>query len=290
MATHKFPSDLTASTGFTGADTPFTKLSFVKYYHKNNIIDADRLSANVRSGGQYGPEALNIDPGTGIIQATAETIAYGLEYMSGAAQYAGNLLGGVIRRPTKVPLGIDVFLPLPSSLNASWTPNWEMTDTRFLSAMTDANSGREMLQNGIAYVGSLLLERVQQVMAARVPNPRKQALFNGIEPRTFSFSWILSPQSEREANTIQAIVKEFAKYSLPKLVANGSQFEFPAEFEISFHNIEGAPKLASCVCTGVSCDLGPSSIQLLNSGHTIQTALTLSFMETELRTQDSPGI
>ena len=47
-------------------------------------------------------------------------------------------------------------------------------------------------------------------------NPQQQLLFEGIDFRTFDFSFTFTPRSAREADEIKKIVKVFRKHSLPK--------------------------------------------------------------------------
>ena len=125
----------------------------------------------------------------------------------------------------------------------------------------------------------------------KTANPKKQAFFNGIEPRTFSFNYTFAPQSEAEANTIQSIIKQFTVNSLPSTDGvNDILFNFPAEYLISFENVKGFPIISSCVCTGVATNYSPSTMQLLKSGHTVQIGLSLSFTETDVRTSEDPGV
>lgn len=264
MKVIRYPADLTDSK----KNYPFVKISLVKYYHTNIVIDSERFASNLR------------DISNGTVQQQSNSIFSTFNQAK----------AGVFGKTKKKDLGIQLVLPLPTSMEANWSPNWEMADTRLLSAVTSAEGVADALGNIAGFVASTILERAQQVLSGTVPNPRKQALFNQIDPRNFQFNWIFSPETEREANTVQEIIRTFATYSLPKVMLNESQFQFPAEFEFSFHNIEGAPKISKCVCTGVSTSMNPNSLQLTQSGHPVQSALSLSFMETDLRTQDSPGI
>lgn len=190
----------------------------------------------------------------------------------------------------RIELGWHVILPLPNNVDNRYSPQWEMANTRLASAVTDSEGILDMASEVSSVFAATFFERFQKIFSGRTLNPRKQALFNAIEPRTFSFSWNMSPQTEKEAETIQEIVRVLSTYSLPKQSENKSQFEFPAEFEVTFHNVKGFPKISTCVCTGITSNVTPNTVQLFKSGHPIQTNISLSFLETELRTQDSPGV
>ena len=125
-----------------------------------------------------------------------------------------------------------------------------------------------------------------------IANPKKQALFDGVAPREFTFEHIFTPKNLKEAQTVEQIISMFTVHSLPSIdTASGNLlFDFPEEFIISFHGVQGFPKLSPCVCTGVVTNYTPSSLQLLEDGHAVQIVLALQFVETTIRTQQYPGI
>lgn len=185
-----------------------------------------------------------------------------------------------------------VHLPLPMSMQNNYSPNWEMADMRLIEAARDAlNAPDKMAGAGVLFDfgHAVIAGDLTKKLAFKTPNPKKQALFNGIDPRNFTFSWQFTPQTERESEQIQEIIRTFVSNALPEK-ANESFFNFPAEFLISFTNVKGYPKLSYCVCTGVATDLTPQSLQLLRSGHPVSVGFSLSFMETDLRTKERPGI
>jgi hypothetical protein len=124
----------------------------------------------------------------------------------------------------------------------------------------------------------------------RIANPKMQALFNGVNERTFAFEYIFTPTTEEEANKVEQIIKTFTMYSLPNVTEDYLIMEFPHEYQISFHGVKGFPILDSCVCTGIATNYTPNTLQLLKDGHSVQITFALSFMETTLKVQGRAGV
>jgi hypothetical protein len=192
----------------------------------------------------------------------------------------------------------NVFLLLPQQLQNNYTPNWEMADMILTETLEDiiyssrgAGEALHMAVTGFAAAALSMGGQYAQKFGARTPNPKKQALFNGIEPRSFGFDYTFSPQTKQEAEVIDRIITSFVTYSLPTLnTPNSAFFGFPCEYRIIFHNTKGFPDINWCVCTGVSTNYSPNMMQLVESGHASQISLSLLFLEADLRTQQNPGI
>lgn len=196
----------------------------------------------------------------------------------------------------------SVVLPLPENVSNTYNMNWEMANlqgVKFLEDIFSNNSIKDAIVSSGARdnLTAILFGQFSKIISQKTPNPKKQALFNGIDPRTFSFSFTFAPQSLREAEQLQKVIKELTVASLPSLETEEGEddssaafFKFPAEFEITFGNVAGFPKLSSCVCTSIATNYSPTQIQLLESGHSVQTTLTLTFLETELLRKTKPGL
>lgn len=187
-----------------------------------------------------------------------------------------------------------IHLPLPDNVQNGYAPNWEMTDLRIIEGIRDVLQASGMSEIATIAGGAVLSVTVGDMMkkiAAKTPNPKKQAIFNGIEARGFSFNWTFIPYSQQEAETIDNIIKTFTMHSLPNLEKPSDAFyDFPAEFGITFNNVKGFPKLSYCVCVGVNVGYSQSNTQIMSDGYATQTTLSLSFLETDLRTKTRPGI
>lgn len=194
----------------------------------------------------------------------------------------------------KKTIHIDtIYLPLPDNLQNSYNPSWEMTDMRAINTIrdvlkTDVLSGFKMLG---AEMTALAAGDMMKKLTFQTPNPKKQAIFNGIEPRQFSWQWSLIPYSKQESEVIDNIARTFTKHSLPDLGKSTDAFyDFPAEFGITFRNVKGFPILSYCVCQNVSIGYSQSNTQIMEDGRPSQITLSMSFLETDIRTKTRPGI
>ena len=206
-----------------------------------------------------------------------------------------------------------VVLPLPENVTNAYNLNWEMANLqgiKFIEGLLQEESLARGLvsENTARNAAAIIFDNISKIATQQTPNPKKQALFNGIDPRTFSFTFTFSPQSLREAEQLERVIRELTVNALPSLTSeaqgptldgtplgevddpNSAFFKFPSEFEISFFNVAGFPRLSTCVCTNISTNYSPTTMQLLDSGHTVQTSLTLTFLETELLRKTKPGI
>jgi hypothetical protein len=130
-----------------------------------------------------------------------------------------------------------------------------------------------------------------------VPNPMVLQLFQGVERRTFGFSFEFVPVSEKEALTVYNIIRTFKKYAHPRRAVQGRYLEFPAEFRLTF--MQGTeenlylPRIARCVLTGIDVSYGTDSVYSSfkknagrNGSPPIKTTMTLQFSEAEILTQE----
>lgn len=281
MSIFIFPPDLRES----GANLPFVTIRPVKYQHENFIFDSERQQVGPKVTTQSGVERrtgrITLEPPT----PDNPTIPQQIQTAKDAAQKR-------IR-----PYPAAYYLPLPPQIQNSYNPNWEMASKFMVTTLVGAID--HMIAGEIGSMGdklasgtmaALLGGQASRIFSAKTRNPKKQALFNGIEPRTFSFDYSFFPQSEKEAEELENFIKSFTMYTLPEETPGGFFFEFPYEFEIAYHNVRGFPKIMPCVCTGFHTSYSPNSMQLLKSGHAIQMAISMTFLETTLRTRNSAGI
>lgn len=184
----------------------------------------------------------------------------------------------------------NLFLPLPGTIANNYSLSWEMADLRAEELIVDQLLNPD-IKKAVTDTAAIMLDKSAKVFSKRTPNPKKQALFNGIDPRTFTFDYTFTPQSKKEAETVEAIIKKFTYYSLPSLEDVLSSFyQFPHEFRISYHNVQGFPKIKTCACTGVATNYSTASVALLESGHAVQVSFSLAFIETELLRKQEMGL
>ena len=125
-----------------------------------------------------------------------------------------------------------------------------------------------------------------------VTNPHMELVFNSVNPRAFSFEFLLKPRSEEESKAIRDIIKKFKVAAHPKLSQGKKYYEFPHEFDIKYHFKQGenefVNKIARCACTGINVAYGDGQggFKTFDSGAPASVSLSLSFHELELLTRD----
>jgi hypothetical protein len=121
-------------------------------------------------------------------------------------------------------------------------------------------------------------------------NPQEQVMFEGIEFRTFSMSFTLTPYSSDESAAIQNIIKTFRKNAAPtiqKQNSTGFFYKPPSIFDIEFlyggnENLK-INKIQPCFLTDVTVNYAPNGTwSTFDDGTPVQTTISLSFKESVL--------
>jgi len=116
-------------------------------------------------------------------------------------------------------------------------------------------------------------------------NPHKRSVFRDVALRTFSFSFLMSPQSEAESQSIEDIVDFFRTNAYPEKLSEvgGFGYKFPTKFYITFfygdRKMSQAPKILPSYLTSVNTTLNPRSSSFFKDGKANEVQLTMSFQE-----------
>jgi len=119
-------------------------------------------------------------------------------------------------------------------------------------------------------------------------NPYWELFFTGVQPRTFTFDFKMSPKNSTEGESIQQIVQMFKTYAAPPATVDGSRryWGYPSMFQIEYWNTEKLHKLKTCALTNIVVNYsGDGTNHTFYDGRPMQTNLTLTFMESELLTR-----
>ena len=123
--------------------------------------------------------------------------------------------------------------------------------------------------------------------------PMAEMTFTGIDFRTFSYSFTMTPRSREEAREIKRILDTFTFHMLPEKLGEGAPLAFrvPSEFTIRYMYRGGANNylnhLTFCALTNMKIDYGGGErYQTFRPDETgappIQTKVSLEFQELEL--------
>ena len=271
-----------------------------------NVI---RFNINVPSGSKYlGSEygiAAGVDPATG----KSATPRY-MESNSGslARRFSGNSV--------RIDTTIDLYMP--AKIDTTYSSRWNMTELGITGTAADALKGLtnieswedggqawdtvkksvpEIAANTVAgtiqALSPINAKDLKAVVTNTVSNPYMEVLFEGVDNRTFSFTFKMIPRNEQEQRTIENIVKQFKFHRAPevKYSGNNQYWIFPSTFDITFiHKNRENPhlfKISTCALTSFSVDHSPEGQYSAHAdGSPFATTITLELTELEALTKD----
>ena len=151
--------------------------------------------------------------------------------------------------------------------------------------------------------GQPILKALAAAGTGLVTNPMLELIYSSPSFRNFSFSFMLYPRSEKEAEQVQKILDTLRFHSAPEIKRNTGGFFLipPSEFDISFmYNGSANPnidRVSTCVLTNMSVDYAPKGFhayevggendaKLGRTGMPVGIGLSLSFMETQILTKE----
>lgn len=152
-----------------------------------------------------------------------------------------------------------------------------------------------------AFAGSLLGDTAKAVvgkggaitsMLGKPINPGIEVLYQTTKRRSFLFTFLMAPSSEKESNDMKEIIKNLRMYAAPELAyLNGAVMRAPAEFAIKFYHKneenENIPKIRRCVLSRVTVNYSPNGEwSTFSNGHPVSCMLSLNFEELEFIHRD----
>lgn len=130
---------------------------------------------------------------------------------------------------------------------------------------------------------------VIQASSRKIYNPNTQALFRGVNTRSFSFAWKFIPTSEQEADQINQIISYFRSELYPEALGDAGDFaisfRYPNLFRINFlydgREMLNVPKIVEdgCFLESISTNFNPSSMAFFREGSFSEIDFTLNFVE-----------
>ena len=120
------------------------------------------------------------------------------------------------------------------------------------------------------------------------PAAMSEMIFNGIDYRTFSFTFKFTPRSKKESDVVNNMLHAIKEAMLPERYGTGSiaAYKVPHEFTIRFmRGTQINPfidQIGLCACTGVEIDYGGDKFSTHPSGDPVSIDATVTFRELEL--------
>ena len=233
----------------------------------------------------------------------------------------GNLRSRVSTEGDTVKTNSVIRLYTPNSIMNKTSANWQTSELGALARITEVLANIDKVTLGD--VGQGLRQGVVNMIAgatqalglgqgkdlaeyarATIANNHLEVLFQGVDHRTFNFTFKFTPINQKEAEEVKKIIDEFRFHQMPEFLqtagsSSTSYYIYPSEFDIKFlaggvenKNIH---KIATCVLVDTDVDYSADDgtfktfkdEQGKNSGHPVQTTLTLTFMETSLLSKEA---
>jgi hypothetical protein len=190
-------------------------------------------------------------------------------------------------------------LPIPNSIQFSDGPKWSTEDigivgTQLGAAVKGLQGGQDVASNlqkmatglqsqialdaiaGMNFFGSK--NAITQNIGGKIQNPYTEQIFNGVDPRSFTFNWKLVPRNIEEQTAINDMIKAFRYNSLPDYsselnsgssdvnAANLSDrwLTVPSVWSIKFFSygkdMKYIPYLKVCVIQNISVNYTPDNV------------------------------
>ncbi len=268
-----------------------------------------RINVNIPEGSKYlggaGGNAAGIDPATGKQQTSVHR-------QPNSSSLARRFSNNTVRTDTV----IDLYMP--ASVESSYQTTWNTKELGVAGAALDASMGvanvndwddAELAWQAVKNtVPQALLNSMTGTLQALTPlnvqdarsvvtntavNPYMEVLFDGVENRTFGFTFKMIPRNAAEQSAIKKIVDTLKFHRAPeaKFQENNNYWLFPSEFDIKFiHRGTVNPwlfKISTCALTNITVNHSPEGQYSAHAdGSPFATEMSLQFTELEILTKE----
>lgn len=285
-------------------------LQFPQNLNSQGTANIIRFNINLPSGSKYianGDYKKYIDP------KTHKTISQTYRTDTSLNTIADRFSENYVRTTTQ----IDLYMP--HAISTTYQADWGTEELGMLGAATDAGYGiasinswddaakawevvkRSLKESGFMTAAKAIqaitpfnFESVRKSASSTITNPYNEVLFNGIQNRTFSFTFKIVPQNEFEQKSLKAIIEEFKFHQMSEFKYGGQSnyILFPSEFDIQFLNRSGENpwlfKIATCALTNFSVNYSPEGQWAVHeTGAPFSTEITMEFTELATLTKES---
>ncbi|HIA11314.1 MAG TPA: hypothetical protein EYO59_00045 [Chromatiaceae bacterium] len=292
-----------------------------------NPLDAlDNAYGSIKAAASETFGALSSAPGE-ILNAVTQTVDIAEDALKNLGGFLGSSGGeadsisdGV--GGTSESVG-DIILFMPFGVSESYGANWAGGELGAVGAAAEsigkvasAAGGAGNIMKGIGAGGKQILEEINQnalgagmeiggkllgkalgndavakkalQVAGLAVNPHWELFFEGVNPRSFTFDFKMSPKNATEAQAIQAICRTFKINAAPGTNKDSTRYwTYPHYFEIEYWNADQVHKIKPCALTQISINYTATGTNhTFYDGYPIQTDLSLTFMESVLLTRD----
>jgi hypothetical protein len=168
---------------------------------------------------------------------------------------------------------------IPQSISTSYSANWDKTNLQFLGKALDAMAAK--VPGGSEATDALKLINGEAL------NPVSELLFNGMDHRSFSYTFTLFPKNAEESQLAQDMIKFFKTNMTAQISPNTMSMilRYPNYFKIRYlFNSKDNPyinKIAMCVLTNFTVNYQDNAPAFHRDGSPVAYTLNLEFKEIE---------
>ena len=120
-------------------------------------------------------------------------------------------------------------------------------------------------------------------------NPQVDVIYISPELRQFTFDFLFSPQTEKDAERVARIIRELKFHAAPEMLGGGigigRYYVPPAEFDIEF-SVNTMGRISTCVLQNITLDYTPSGTAFYKNDQPVNIRMTLQFKELEFMTKE----
>jgi hypothetical protein len=121
-----------------------------------------------------------------------------------------------------------------------------------------------------------------------VRNPHTALLFNGVDLRTFTFTWKLSPRSQQQSFNLNKIINTIKRAMHPNLTLAGFALDYPDLFTVEFeNNKEGIVELGYSFCSDFRINPTPSGQVFYKNGYPSIVEMSMTLKEFQIKTSEN---
>lgn len=214
-----------------------------------------------------------------------------------------------------------IQLPLPVNLNSAMGADWQQEQVSVLGMLGRHNKSRvEDILGSSSYkdaiktldsIGANIINQgnkdVQELWARSkgtsselggmrlALNPRNEMLFNGMQFKSYSFTFVLVPYRKEDSKNIQNAIRSIQKVSAPAMRGEKMFMEYPETWFVTFMSgsagsgNEYLMKMNEACCTNISINYTPNgdSHNMHEENAPLAVELTLDFTEIFIPTKEN---
>jgi hypothetical protein len=220
-----------------------------------------------------------------------------------------------LQNPTTKRIDTAIALYMPQQISTSYQAKYSedtigivaetvggailsgMSGSGFKGVMGVLGAGAEEGINQFLQKGAELAAPGAQAMMAihqgKVITPKLELMFKGVGRRSFSYEFNFIPKSEKEAEEVEKIVKEFKFQMSADFDGGGAQGQrrmtIPSNFDIEYmykgQGNKHLHKISTCVLEKMDVTYGGDKFVAYAGGRPQSTKISLSFSEMEIITK-----